>query len=1164
MELNLNRVPLPGAKAALLHQILLVMKIIPFLLLAACLQASAHVEAQTITYSKREASLEDIFNAIRKQTGYEFLYNTSMIKSARKQTLRFHQTPVKEALDRIFQYQPFTYTVIGNTIVVKEKTIARREISKENPVPVQVQGTVKDSASGAPLTGVTIQTKGGTTGTTTDQKGRFSLSVPENAVLVVSYLGYQKKEIMVQGRKLLNISLAHATTGLNQLVVIGYGSQEKKDITGAISSVSGKDIRNLPVRSAQEALQGKAAGVLITQSSGSPGSLGVVHIRGIGSINGSNDPLYVVDGLPQTSVGWLNPNDITSISILKDASAAAIYGARASNGVVIITTTKGSDTNGRINVTLDAYYGVQSPWKRPHMLDAEGFINYKVRAAKAAGAPIPPEFSNQANIDSVLDFVQANTGSRAGTDWWKAITQYNAPVQSYNIGISGGTQKLTIGSSLGYMDQQGIVAGSDYQRISWHNNVGVHIGQRVKLSSNFSLIYESRKNIDENNPYTGTVFTAMAADPITPVYRNNLRDVPSFYERIMNGYEPGNPFSQYAGILYTNKVNPVGQINRMEQSIWEGISIKGGAAVDVKILEPLTFRSDLSMDIDRGISKGFSPSYYLNPNDFATLNTVSNNSSWSNYFVWENTFTYDQTWDKHHLTLMGGMSAELTNGLTYAASIQNIVNNDKDMRIINAGTQNPGASGYTYSSSLESFFGRINYAYANKYILVANIRRDGSSNFAQKYQWGTFPSVSAAWRFSEEPFLRNAGLSWLEDAKLRASYGLIGNQNVGSGAYLSTYGNTSRYLFGNNNTPYLGAGRVSVGNPSLQWEISKQADIGLEATLFKDKLNIVVDYFNKRVENMLLQLPLPTTLGYPNFPWTNAGSMINKGWELTVTHHNNIGKLGYDITANISTFRNKVISMGGGEPIYSTAHLGEVLTTTAIGKPVGSYFGWRTDGIFQTQDEVDKSAQKGLSSPGDLRFKDVNGTDANGNITPGPDGVLNAADRVLIGNPWPDFIYGLTLNLSYSRFDLSVFFQGSEGNDVMDILRYDIASGTGWYNAPKDFPDKAWDGPGSTNKYYKISQNAALNTNVSSYYVEDGSYLRLKNIQLGYNFPEAWLRKSRISQLRLYVAAQNLLTITGYSGLDPEIGSEDPKLTGIDQGYYPQVRTLMVGVNARF
>lgn len=1031
--------------------------------------------------------------------------------------------------------------------------------------PSTITGKVTDD-KGKDLPGVTITIKGTSSGASSDEKGLFEIRVPSApATLVFSNIGYQATEVSVRGTTTLNITLKAVSAQLNDVVVIGYGTQKRVDVTGAIGSVTNKDIRNLPVRSAQEALQGKVAGVLVTQSSGSPGSLGVVRIRGIGSINGSSDPLYVVDGLPQSSVSWLNPNDIASMDVLKDASAAAIYGSRASNGVVMITTKKGN-TNEDLQVTFDSYTGVQSAWKRPHMLNASDFIQYKVRAAQAVGAvaSLPAEFQTQAGIDQVLQFVKDNNGGSSGTDWWKQVTQSNALTQSYNIGVSGGTKKVAVGSTLGYMKQQGLISGSDYTRISWHNNMDMNISSRVKFSSNFNVIYEKRRNVDENNPYTGTIFQAMVADPITPVFRNHLVNVPSFYSGIMTGYEADNPFSQYAGVIYSNKQNPVAEIDRMRQSSFSSLGLKGGAALDVKILKPLSFRSNFGADIAGGLSQVFLPSYFLTAFDQAALNTVSNASTYSNYFVWTNTLTYDQTWGEHHLTVLGGWSAELTKGVGDTASKQAVPNNNEDMRIISAGTLNPAAYGISYSSSLNSYFGRINYVFAGRYILAANIRRDGSSNFGNGHQWGTFPSVSAAWRLTQESFIKNADLTWLDDAKLRASYGLIGNQNVASGAYLSPYGTTGYYYFGNGSSASMGGGRTSVGNPDLQWETSKQTDIGLDLSLLKGKFIITADYFNKKVDNMLLQVPLPTTLGFPNSPYSNAGSMQNRGWELSVTHNNNIGDLKIGVTANVSAFRNKVLSLGGGQPVYATAHLGETITKTEVGKPVGYYFGYQTDGIFQTQADVDKSAQKGLSSPGDLRFKDINGTDAAGNVTHGPDGVLNASDRTMIGNPWPKFIYGLTLNLAYKQFDFSAFFQGSQGNDVMDILRYDTEAGTGYYNAPEGFLQKAWNGPGTSNTNYKISQNAGLNTNVSSHFVENGSYMRLKNAQLGYNFPEAWLRAAHIPQLRFYVAAQNLFTVTKYTGLDPEMGSTDGKLMGIDQGYYPQTRTLMLGLNVKF
>lgn len=1147
----------------LLTKIGKIMKLFTFFFLVATLQISAKGYSQNVTLTTSNITLKRAFRQISQQTGYSFFINHKLLKDAGTVSLSLKDATITEALQACLKGQELTYTIIDKTVILKAKETTNSPLLNSIPPSHLLTGSVIDSANRTPLSGVTIQVRETTTGTTTDANGNFSLQVPDDAVLIVSFLGYEHKEIPVNGKNVINITLAATTTGLNQLVVIGYGTQKEKDLTGAISTITNRDIQNLPVRSAQEAIQGKVPGVLVTASSGSPGSLGVVHIRGIGSINGSNSPLYIVDGLPQNDVGWLDPNDIATISVLKDASSTAIYGARASNGVIIITTKK-AKLDQPIRVSLDAYYGIQSPWKRPRMLNATGFINYKTLAAQNAGAPVPVEFSTPGNIQEVLNFVKTNTGSINGTDWWKEVTHYNAPIQNYNVGVTGGSKNVSVASSIGYMKDAGIILGTDYRRILWHNNIGINVSHRVTLSSNFSVVYEKMQTTGEQNPWTGTVFLAQAVDPITPVYRNNLKDVPSFYSSIMQGYEPDNPFSQYAGVLYTNKLNPVAQIARSEQNTTSNLGIKAGAAIKVKIINPLTFQSSLSMDLERDVSNGFTPSYFLNPNDFANLSTVSNYLSSSDYFVWDNILTYDQQWGNSHLTVMGGTSTELTNGNAFGASIQGTVNNSVNMRIINAGTTNPGASGYTYSTALLSFFGRINYAYKDRYILTANVRRDGSSSFGQGHEWGTFPSVSAAWRFSKESFIQNAaGLSWLNDGKLRVSYGLVGNQNVGSGAYLTTYGNTSRYLFGDVNSPSLGGGRSSVGNSSLQWETSKQLDIGLDATLFNGKLSFAADYFKKNVNNMLLRLPLPSTLGFPNNPWSNVGSMYNKGWELSVTHQNHIGDFNYSITGNISTTRNKVTSLGGGGAIFTPAHLGEDITITEVGEPVGSYYGWVADGIFQNQAEVDKSAQKGQASPGDIKFKDLNG-----------DGVINAEDRTIIGNPWPTFTYGLTLTGNYKNFDLSVFFQGIEGNNDMDILRYDIESGTGWYNAPANFLKESWHGEGTTNKYYKISQITGINQNVSSYYVENGSYLRLKNVQLGYNFSKPWLKKIGIPQLRIYIASQNLLTFTKYSGLDPEIGSTgngsgapiigDPKLQGIDQGVYPQPRTFMVGINAQF
>lgn len=1015
-----------------------------------------------------------------------------------------------------------------------------------------VTGNVSE-ITGLPLPYVTVTVKGTTKGVTTDLKGNFQiLLAPNEDTLIISMIGFLTKEIVSPFGQNMKIILSESISKMSEVVVIGYGSIAKKDITGAVSVVKASQIANMPVQSAADILQGKAAGITVSQSSGSPGSSSVVHIRGIGSINGSTDPLYIVDGLPQNDINYLNPNDIESIAVHKDASVAAIYGSRASNGVIIVTTKTGSK-NDKVTISFDSYYGFQSAWKRPEMLNAQEFITYKNLAAANAGAAPLLDFSTPEGIDSVLSFVSSNTGTE-GTDWWKEIAHRNAPIQSHNLSISGGNKKVSYRSSISYDNQEGIIKGSDYERISWRNNINSQVSQRIKISSNFGIVYEGRRTVDENNPFTGTIFSAMTADPITPVYRNNLTNLPSFMEGINNGYEPNNIFSQYSGLLYSNKRNPVAQIERLRQSKSESISIKGGITAEVKILESLNYQSRFGIDLNRALANGFSPKYSLNSYDNSTYNTVTNSSYSTNYFVFENTMNYDQTWGKNHLTALGGISSEVTKVSQFSASIQGLVNNDVDMRILNAGTINPAVSGYPYSSAISSLFGRIGFDYDNKYIVAVNIRRDGSSRFADGYRWGTFPSASAAWRFTEESFLKDQLKNWLSNGKIRASYGLIGNQNIGGGAYLSTYGTTfGRYLFGSESSPLIGAGRLSSGNPVLQWETSKQLDIGLDLTFLDGKLNLTGDYFHKRVDNMLLIVPLPSALGYPNSPYSNAGNMQNKGWEFELAYDGTFRDFRYTINGNISAYRNKVTKLGNGESIYATAHLGEVITKTEVGMPVGYYYGYVTNGIFQNAQQVEDSPQRDVSRPGDVRFKDIN-----------DDGVLDANDRTKIGNPWPDFVYGLSVNLAYKGFDFNLFLQGSQGNDVMNILRYDTESGTGYYNATKGFLDKSWSGEGSTDRFHQISQNQGLNNSVSDYFVEDGSYMRLKNVQLGYDFSNTFFKNAKINQFRVFIGAQNLLTITGYSGLDPEIGASDPKLTGIDQGYYPQARTFMLGVNAKF
>ena len=616
-----------------------------------------------------------------------------------------------------------------------------------------ITGKVIDD-QGQPVIGATVVLKDTPTGVITNMDGEFVIASPtkENTI-TVSMIGYNSVTVKAVAGQRVSITLIEKTYELDGLVVIGYGSIAKKDITGAVGVVNGKELKDMPVSSINNVLQGKVPGLTVTSSSGTPGAGSVTHIRGIGSITGSTTPLYVVDGLPQTGIDYLNPNDIESIAVHKDASVAAIYGSRGANGIIIITTKSGSLEN-KAQVSYDGYVGWQTPWKRPHMLNAADYITYKNLAADNAGQERVAAFATQENIDAVLNFVNKNSGPN-GTDWWKEIINEGAFMHNHNISVNGGTKNIGILSSLAYTDQDGIVKGSNYKRISWRNNFNMKISKRVSLTANVGIIDEKRQLIDENNPATGTVFSAMGADPITPVFRNNLVDVPIFLSQIYNGYEPNNLYSQYSGILFSNKRNPVGQIQRMRQSTYEYLYVKAGANLEIKLLDFLKFNSRFGMDISRSLTYGFQPKYTLNANDYANENTVIQDNSRSNYFVWEQTLSYDQTFGKFKIGALVGTSAEETSVSSVNASIQGVINNDKDMAILNAGTTNPAVSGYPYDNSMLSFFGRVSLDYDSKYLIAANLRRDGSSKFADGHKWGTFPSVSAAWRFSSESFMES-------------------------------------------------------------------------------------------------------------------------------------------------------------------------------------------------------------------------------------------------------------------------------------------------------------------------------------------------------------------------------------------------------------------------
>lgn len=1017
-----------------------------------------------------------------------------------------------------------------------------------------ISGKVVDE-SGEPLAGAVVMINGDSSSAVgTDIDGKFSIAATSGKnVLTVSMIGFRTASVDAVPGQSIEIVAQQDSYELEGVVFTGYSAIAKKDMTGAVGVVGGKELKAMPVTSVNDVLQGKVAGLTITSTSGTPGAGSVARIRGIGSITGSTSPLYIVDGLPQNGIDYLNPNDIESIAVHKDASVAAIYGSRGANGIIVVTTKNGQNSE-RMSVSYDGYAAWQSPWKRPYMLNAEQYIQYKNLAADNAGQERIPAFATQERIDAVLNFVRKNTGEN-GTDWWNEIINRNAFMQNHNVSLSGGSKNVGIMSSLAYTGQDGIVKGTMYQRISWRNNFNAKISKRISLKGNFNIINEKRHLVDENNPFTGTIFTAMGADPITPVFRNNLVEVPALLSQIMDGYEADNLYSQYSGILFSNKRNPVAQIQRMRQSTYDYLYIMGGADLEIKFCDFLKFDSRFGMNLSRSAVDGFQPKYRLNANDYTNENSVTANTSRSDYYVWEQLLSYEQSAGKFKWGALLGTSAELTNGSFVDASVEGLPDNNPDMAVMAAGTINAKVGGYPYSSSLLSFFGGVNFDYGSKYLVSANLRYDGSSKFAKGHKWGLFPSVSAAWRFSGEEFMKSAG-SWLSDGKIRASYGHIGNQNIGGGAYMSTWGSTiyDRYNFGSPSTAVIGAGVTSVGNPELMWETSRQFDVGLDLSFFNNSLDFVVDYFVKNIDNMLMQEPQPTTLGLISYPYANVGSMKNEGWEFGINYRKGFGDWFLTASANISTYRNKVKSLGNGDAIYGYAYNKNVVTKTEVGKPVGYFYGYVTNGIFQNAEQVEGSPQRETAVPGDVRYKDLNNDD-----------VIDDKDRTMIGSPWPDFVYGITLGAAWKGFDFNLFIQGSQGNDVMNMTLLDFESGTGYMNARSDYLSRAWSGEGSTDRYHRISARQEGNLLVSDYFLEDGSYARIKNVQLGYDFCNRVIKKNKIiSQCRLYLSAQNLFTFTNYSGLDPEIGSSNATVNGIDSGFYPQARVWTVGLNLKF
>lgn len=995
----------------------------------------------------------------------------------------------------------------------------------------KITGRVTLENDSEPAIGVSVKLKGTTSGATTDLDGNFSLEIPNrSAVLIFSYTGFLPQEITVGDQNTIYIRLSENASMINEVVVTGYGSQKRSSISGSVSTLDAKEIAERPILRVEQALQGRTAGVVVAANSGSPGSTLSVRVRGTGTINNA-DPLYIVDGIPVDGLDFLNPNDIETINVLKDAASAAIYGSRGANGVVLITT-KGGRRNQDGRISYEAYFGIQRPGRLLDLLDAREYATLQNEAYLAAGKTPLPEFANPEFLGE-------------GTDWQEAIFQ-NAPISSHQLTFSGGGEKSAYTISGNYFSQDGIVGGgkANFQRATVRFN-GVHdLKKWFTIGNNLGFTWLERDGLTENSQYNSPLIRAINMDPITPVRKADGTFA----------------YSNYASTDIANPVNGIAQTH----STWRSNRLVGSVFGDLKLAPGLTFRSAVSLDATFAVSRGFSPKYDLSniaglseapAAEKAVVNSVGvANNNWRNWQT-ENVLTYQKNFNKKHdLTLIAGTTALNNRYDTNGGGNTNLPSNDpKDAYIGNTidplGSQN--AFQWATESSLFSYFGKANYELDDTYLFSATFRADASSKFGRNNRFGYFPSFSAGWIASHEGFWKISAINFF---KIRASWGQNGNDRIGDYSFTTVVNNGQNYTFGLDEIITNGAVALTSANPDLKWETSTQTNFGLDAEIFDGRFNFTTDFYLKKTSDMLYAAPIPLVAGTAA-PIQNVATAENRGLELALNYRNFDKKLKYTIGGNIAFVKSKVTGLGrGGEPVLSgyVQSANANASKTDVGQPIASFFGYVTDGIFQNENEIEAAAfQSNETAPGDIRFKDLDAS-----------GVIDEKDRTFIGNPTPSFNYGLNTDFEWKGIELNLFFQGTQGNDVyVNTTRFDF----NYVNRPSSALNR-WTGEGTSNSEPRVSlSDPNQNARVSDRFVEDGSYFRLKTLQLGYNLPKNWLKKAHFEKMKIYLTGQNLLTFTKYSGLDPEIGTIGSGLEiGIDRGFYPQARTVLGGVSLTF
>lgn len=1003
---------------------------------------------------------------------------------------------------------------------------------------LQVTGKVTSKVTGEALANATVSIQGTNQATKTDEAGNFVINIPDGStrVLVITYAGMASQQVTVSGSGPVHVALDLQASVLNEVVVVGYGTQQKRALTTAVSSVKAKDLENLPVFRVEQSLQGRVSGVTITQNSGQPGDAARIRVRGTTTLWNS-DPLFIVDGVKVGGgIEYLNQSDIESIEVLKDAAAAAIYGAQAASGVILVTTKKGK--RGSMSVNYNGHYGVQQAWRKLDLLNAEQYATLLNEARVAAG----------------MDMLFANPKALGeGTNWQDAVFNDKAPVQNHELSLSGGSDRSTYYASFGLLDQDGIVASSNsyFKRFTARFNSTHKITNAITFGTNIGYTRIKSRGVGTNDEWGSPLGRAINIDPITPLVVTDpvLRYTSPYDNPLAVKDENGNPYG-ISNLVSSEIVNPVAALKTSQGNGWSD-KVVGNGYIEIEPIKGLRFKSTIGADLAFWGDRGFQPLFYLNPIVQNTqLNGFTRNNNRGLFWVWENTLSYNRKFGAHDVTGLIGSAAQKNYGETQGGTKRGIPVDHIDDASLNfpVPQTNQYFWGGEYEDALSSLFARANYNYNGKYLLSALVRRDGSSRFGSNNKYGFFPSVSAGWVASQENFFpANTVVSFL---KFRGSYGITGNDRIGDFRYLSTVSGGRNYLL--NGVLYNGVSPNALSNPDLKWEETSQMDVGFDAVLFRN-FNLTVDYFTKKTTGMLMGISVPGYVGNGG-PTGNIADMENKGVEMELGYRRSIGELDLNISSNATYVQNEVVYLGAEKKFEGGLNYGTQnipVTRHYIGQPFGSLYGYKTAGLFQNDAEVKGYVNKDgqliqpEARPGDIRFVDLNN-----------DGKINEDDRTIIGDHTPDWTFGFTASAAWKGFDVLLFGQGVMGNEVLQLIRrFDLPT-TNWTTRALG----RWTGEGSSTDFPRLVLDDPNKnfSRISDFFVEKGDYFRVKTLQIGYTLPVDKVKKVGLSKVRVYVTGNNLLTFTNYSGFDPEITG------GVDRGIYPQARAYLVGLNLGF